>query len=214
MPYSPPVVGPPCRRYIHSARQHSAHRISLPKFSSVGIQFSSDLWYLEKVDLCVYSTDKWSGCKIAALLRQIHNVKFLTLNLEFVEPLISYMEQISLQCSPFSELKSLKIYPVYVRSDDEAHKKVNMSTKVINYMLDGSPSATFTLISYEEVKEKQQKAHALANAVEAQNLMARLHVTLEKEKTNIENNRTRMESLEEDTHEQGMAPVEKMQLHF
>ncbi|KAK9059850.1 hypothetical protein SSX86_020554 [Deinandra increscens subsp. villosa] len=195
-------------------------------FSGSGVlQFSTELPYLEKVDLCVFSRDKWNGCRISALLQQLRNVKFLTLNLEFVEPLISYMERISLQPSPFSNLESLKIYPVYIHSDDEAHKKVNLTSKVMTYLLDGSPSATFTLISYEEIKEKQQKAQAIANAATAESLMASLLVLLEKEKANIETDGTRMSPMgrheenstdeeKNETEDQVQAPVERMQLHF
>ncbi|KAI3760296.1 hypothetical protein L1987_50689 [Smallanthus sonchifolius] len=93
--------------------------------------------------------------RIDALLRQFHNVKFVTLNVEFLKPLVSH------------------------------------------------------------------KARALANAVKAQKLMASFQVMLEKEKANIESNRTGMDqgktpmaSHEADAHDQGTAPVERMQLHF
>ncbi|KAF5781726.1 putative F-box domain, leucine-rich repeat domain superfamily, F-box-like domain superfamily [Helianthus annuus] len=49
------------------------------------LQFSTELRSLEKVDLRVYFADLWSGSRIAGLLQQLHNVKFLTLNLELVE---------------------------------------------------------------------------------------------------------------------------------
>ncbi|XP_022038978.1 uncharacterized protein LOC110941622 isoform X2 [Helianthus annuus] len=125
------------------------------------------------------------------------------------------MEQISLQPSPFSNLKKLKIYPVYVPRDDEAHEKVTMPTKVLNYLLDGSPSATLTMISYEEVKAKQQKAQAFANAVEAQKRMSSLQGLLEKEKANIETRTNRRKApTEADTHDQGKTQVENVQLHF
>ncbi|KAJ0734324.1 hypothetical protein HanPI659440_Chr11g0418721 [Helianthus annuus] len=180
------------------------------------LQFSTELHSLEKVDLRVYFADLWSGSRIAGLLQQLHNVKFLTLNLELVEPFTSYMESISLQPSPFSKLNSLKIYPVYVPSDDDAHMKITMSTKVLSYLLDGSPGATFKMISYEEVKEQQQKARAFENAVAAKNLMVDLQEMLEKEKADIDaqtdRGKTPMECQE--AAEQGKAPVEKVQLQF
>ncbi|XP_076920471.1 uncharacterized protein LOC143581602 [Bidens hawaiensis] len=122
------------------------------------------------------------------------------------------MERISPQPSPFCNLKSLKVYPDYVPLDDETHERVNLSTKVINYLLDGSPGATFTLISYEEIKEKKQKARALANAAAAQKLMVDLQVMLEREKANIETHRD--QPVEADAHDQGKSPLEKVQLHF
>ncbi|KAK9060693.1 hypothetical protein SSX86_021399 [Deinandra increscens subsp. villosa] len=194
------------------------------------LKFTTELPSLEKVDLrishedrwSIYHEDTWSCCRIAALLQGIHNAKFLTLNLEFIEPLNSYMEGISFQ-PPFSNLKSLKIYPVDLPSDE--HKKIVMTPKVINYFLDGSPSATFTLISYEEIKEKRQKAQAIANATEAQNLMANLQAMLERKKANFETELTRMPPMENreenstdeeeiDTIDQGKQPVEKLQLQF
>ncbi|MFS7985958.1 hypothetical protein Hanom_Chr11g01004791 [Helianthus anomalus] len=54
------------------------------------LQFSTELHSLEKVDLRVYFTDLWSGSTIAGLLQQLHNVKFLTLNLELVEVLWNF----------------------------------------------------------------------------------------------------------------------------
>ncbi|KAI7751517.1 hypothetical protein M8C21_022429 [Ambrosia artemisiifolia] len=171
---------------------YGKHLVTAPNLASLVfessylLKFYTDLCYLEKVDVCINYRDVWNGCRVAELLQQLHNVKFLTLNLELVKMLSSYLEQISLQPSPFSNLKSLKIYPVYVPSDDESHKRVKVSTEVINYLLDGSPTATFTLISYEEIKEKQQKVQAIENAAKAQKLMAKLQVMLEQEKANIE----------------------------
>ncbi|KAJ0578420.1 putative F-box domain, leucine-rich repeat domain superfamily, F-box-like domain superfamily [Helianthus annuus] len=185
------------------------------KLDYVAFYDEKDLCSLEKVDLCIYSSLMWSGPRIACLLQQLHNVKFLTFNLELVKPLSSYMEQISLQPSPFSNLKKLKIYPLYVPRDNEAYEKVTMSTKVLNYLLDGSPSATLTMISYEEVKAKQQKAQAFANAVEAQKRMSSLQDLLEKEKANIETRTNRWKApTEADTHDQGKTQVENVQLHF
>ncbi|KAJ0571151.1 putative leucine-rich repeat domain superfamily, F-box-like domain superfamily [Helianthus annuus] len=212
------VVAPQLKN-LTIRRCYGKHLIAAPNLvsfsSSCLLQFSTDLCSLEKVDLCIYSSLMWSGPRIACLLQQLHNVKFLTFNLELVKPLSSYMEQISLQPSPFSNLKKLKIYPLYVPRDNEAYEKVTMSTKVLNYLLDGSPSATLTMISYEEVKAKQQKAQAFANAVEAQKRMSRLQDLLEKEKANIETRTNRRKApTEADTHDQGKTQVENVQLHF
>ncbi|KAJ0923791.1 putative F-box domain, leucine-rich repeat domain superfamily, F-box-like domain superfamily [Helianthus annuus] len=220
------VVAPQLKN-LTIRRCYGKHLIAAPNLASLlfsssffgspcFLQFSTDLCSLEKVDLCIYSSTAWSGSRIACLLQQLHY------------PLSSYMEQISLQPSPFSNLKKLKIYPVYVPRDDEAHEKVTMPTKVLNYLLDGSPSATLTMISYEsgvflcslyvklqEVKAKQQKAQAFANAVEAQKRMSSLQGLLEKEKANIETRTNRRKApTEADTHDQGKTQVENVQLHF
>ncbi|KAJ0677849.1 putative F-box domain, leucine-rich repeat domain superfamily, F-box-like domain superfamily [Helianthus annuus] len=145
---------------------HSHHLITAPNLttlcfrSSYLLQFSTDMHSLEKVDFHIYSAHKWTGSRIAALLQQIRSVKFLTLNLKFIKLVSSYMERVSRQPSPFTNLKSLKIHPDRV---DKEHKKVNVSTQVIKYLLAGSPTATFTMISYKEFKEQQQKAQAFAN---------------------------------------------------
>ncbi|KAJ0790194.1 putative leucine-rich repeat domain superfamily, F-box-like domain superfamily [Helianthus annuus] len=219
------VVAPQLKN-LTIRRCYGKHLIAAPNLASLlfsssffgspcFLQFSTDLCSLEKVDLCIYSSTAWSGSRIAYLLQQLHNVKFLTFNLELVKPLSSYMEQISLQPSPFSNLKKLKIYPLYVPRDNETYEKVTMSTKVLNYLLDGSPSATLTMISYEEVKAKQQKAQAFAIAVEAQKRMSSLQDLLEKEKANIETRTNRRKApTEADTHDQGKTQVENVQLHF
>ncbi|XP_076910695.1 F-box/LRR-repeat protein At3g26922-like [Bidens hawaiensis] len=145
--------------YCRGMHQITASNLASLLFDgSCLLKFSTDLPSLEKVGLCIRSPDVWRPYKIARLLHQLRNAKFLKLNLEFLEPLISCMERISPQPSPFCNLKSLKVYPDYVPLDDETHERVNLSTKVINYLLDGSPGATFTLISYEEIREKKQKA--------------------------------------------------------
>ncbi|XP_076954302.1 uncharacterized protein LOC143628655 [Bidens hawaiensis] len=199
-------------------RCYGKHVIDAPNLASLlfhsecRLRFSTDLPSLEKVDLCICSRDIWGPYRIACLLHQLLNVKFLKLNLEFLEPLISCLGEISPQPSLFSNLKSLKVYPVYVTLDDKPHEKIILSTQVINFLLDGSPGATFTLISYEEIKEKMQKARASANAAAAQKLMTDLQVLLEKEKDNIETNMNH--PVEADAHDQGKSPVEKVQLQF
>ncbi|KAK1439483.1 hypothetical protein QVD17_05302 [Tagetes erecta] len=132
------------------------------------------------------------------------------------------MEHISLQPPPFCNLKSLKIHPVRILSDDEAHKYVRLATKVISYLREGSPTATFRMISYEELKEKEQQAQAFANASEAQHRMDEFQTMIKDEKTVIEEmsktymdgmNKA-MESHEAETHDQGNAPMEKMNQYF
>ena len=55
------------------------------------------------------------------------------------------MELISYQPSPFVNLKSLKVYP----GDSFVKVLETIPAEVKKYLLDGSPSATFTEVSYE-----------------------------------------------------------------
>lgn len=87
--------------------------------------------------------------------------------------LSSSVEVISHQPSPFASLKNLKVYPsksikIYPVKDlgeyllkileidptdqhdqEQAAMEINLSTEVKNYLLDGSPDATFTVVSRE-----------------------------------------------------------------
>ncbi|XP_076902142.1 F-box/LRR-repeat protein At3g26922-like [Bidens hawaiensis] len=111
---------------------------------NLSFEFSTDLLHLEKVDICAQCSREDKEHKIVRLLQQFHNVKFLTLNLEFVK-FLSSVELISHQPSPFANLKSLKIYTHYVSLNEKARTKVTMSIEVKNYLLDGSPGATVTI---------------------------------------------------------------------
>nr|GEW44755.1 hypothetical protein [Tanacetum cinerariifolium] len=108
--------------------------------------FSNGFGPLEKVDLCVSCRDIKYALKMFSLLQHLHSVKFLRLNLEIVELLSSSLELLSDLPSSFSNLKSLKIYPNDV---ERTPKKANMSMEVKNYLLDGSLSATFTMVTRE-----------------------------------------------------------------
>lgn len=46
---------------------------------------------LENADLCIFRPTKADAHKIVCLLQKLHNVKFLTLNLEILEVLISHL---------------------------------------------------------------------------------------------------------------------------
>lgn len=61
----------------------------------------------------------------------------------------SSMELFSNQASPFVNLKSLKVYPVYVTSGEQTQNELTMPNEVKSYLLGGSPGATFTMVSYE-----------------------------------------------------------------
>nr|GFA64985.1 hypothetical protein [Tanacetum cinerariifolium] len=86
--------------------------------------------------------------------------------------LSSSVEPLSHQHSPFANLKRLKIYPL------ELMKKANLPIKVINFILDNSPNATFVMISREEILADN-------NAKKAKSHMADLRLLLEKEMARI-----------------------------
>ncbi|PWA64302.1 F-box domain, Leucine-rich repeat domain, L domain-like protein [Artemisia annua] len=102
---------------------------------------------LDKADMNMLYPLKSNASKILAQIQLLHNVKFLTLNLEIIQCLSSCVELISHQPCPFANLKSLKIYPQDAYWFDDPKNKVTISTQVINYFLDSSPSTTFTVIS-------------------------------------------------------------------
>ncbi|GJZ15256.1 F-box domain containing protein [Tanacetum coccineum] len=148
--------------------------------------FSNGFGSLEKVDLRVSCLDLKDAPKMFSLLQHLHSVKFLRLNLEIVELLSSSAELVFNQPSPFSNLKSLKIYPKDVDSKERTQKKANMSVEVKNYLLDGSPSATFTMVSREEVVAKM-------NTDLAQERMDNLRSRLEWEVAKTETNRAQID---------------------
>lgn len=79
----------------------------------------------------------------------------------FLQLLSSSMELISLQPSPFVNLKSLMIYPEKVYKDGQEEEKLTMSTEVKNYLLDGSPSATLRMVSHEVFRPCQYIIYAM-----------------------------------------------------
>ncbi|KAI3713664.1 hypothetical protein L1987_72247 [Smallanthus sonchifolius] len=182
------------------------------------LRLSTDLLHLDKVDMRInyppYGNKAYTH-KIVCLFEQLHSVKFLTLNLELVKLLSSSVELISHQPSPFVNLKCLKIYPPnYV-----TEPKVTMSTEIKNYLLDGSPGATLTMVSHEEIR-------AVMNVASARNRMGELQVLLDQWKENSETNKSHMkqneapmESHTTTVHEQGevethRARDKKMKCHF
>ncbi|KAJ0702193.1 putative F-box domain, leucine-rich repeat domain superfamily, F-box-like domain superfamily [Helianthus annuus] len=157
------------------------------------LQLSTDDYLsLEKADICVPRPK--DAHQVLRMLQRLHNVKFLTLNVEIVELLSSSVELITNQPSPFANLKSLKIQPDIDFSDLGEHERADMSAKVRSYLLDGSPDATFTTVSREDVR-------AIKNTKLAQNLITELSALLEQEKASIE---TKMAKL----HEHGKAHVD------
>ncbi|KAI7739816.1 hypothetical protein M8C21_024280, partial [Ambrosia artemisiifolia] len=143
--------------------------------------------FLEKADISVYRPQNVH--QVLYLLPQLHNVKSLTLNLEIVELLSSFVELMSLQLqpSPFANLKSLKIYPE--REEVPEHESVTMSAEVKSYLLDSSLGATFTLVTREDVRVARTTKLA-------QNRIAALRAQLEQEKTRTDTKMTKI-------HEQG-----------
>ncbi|GJW56325.1 F-box domain containing protein [Tanacetum coccineum] len=86
----------------------------------------------------------------------------------------------SMTCLDFSseEFSRFPIYP----ADENVKKEVNMSPEVNKYLLDGSPSVTFTIVSREAGILKQEDIRAMRNSILAQSLMAELRELLEQEK--------------------------------
>ncbi|PWA66628.1 F-box domain, Leucine-rich repeat domain, L domain-like protein [Artemisia annua] len=167
--------------------------------------YGDDFHYLEKADISISAPYREDPQNIVGLFQLLHSVKDLTLNLEILEHLSSSVEIISHQHSPLANLKSIKIYPLLV---DKWQLPRDMSTEVKNYLLDGSPGATFTMVSREDYNtiissvstyvsyERyciMQEIIAERNATCAKKLMAKLQVRLEQEKDDIETNRTHIE---------------------
>lgn len=187
------VVAPQLKNLTirHSLHKDLQYRISTPDLSSLRYNgyhplrlFTKGFSYLEKVYVGAYGEDVADAHRMLRLLQQLQSVKFLTLSLEIVEVLSSSVELISGQPSPFTNLKMLKIHPEKVDLKEQAQKKVNMSMEVKNYLLDGSPSATFILVSHEE-KVAEMRAES------AQKQMDYLRERLEWEIANIETNMSR-----------------------
>ncbi|GJX92003.1 hypothetical protein Tco_0345329 [Tanacetum coccineum] len=173
---------------------------------------------LEKVDLSISSPQRTYVHKIGDLFQRIHSVKALSLGMEIVELLSTSEEVISHQPSPFLCLKSLKIYPLeglktldllslrfsplesslqmfptQLGQEQEA-MKIKFSSEVAYYLLDSSSNATFTMVSYEEVR-------AIKITKVAHRLMADLWETLEEPETKrayVESKKTLANSCRED----------------
>ncbi|KAJ0666160.1 putative F-box domain, leucine-rich repeat domain superfamily, F-box-like domain superfamily [Helianthus annuus] len=112
------------------------------------VHISKDtLHSLENLDI---GTLKADASKIFGLLQHLHGVKFLALNVELVEFLSASMELISSPPSPFTNLKSLEFYEVFKPLEKP------LSTEIMKYFLDGSPSASFKLTTYEERLQRRR----------------------------------------------------------
>ncbi|KAF5767284.1 hypothetical protein HanXRQr2_Chr14g0622501 [Helianthus annuus] len=80
---------------------------------------------------------------------------------KILQLLSSFVEQLAHLPSPFANLKSLKIHPERERLKVREHKRVEMSAEVRSYLLDGSPGATFTMVSREDIKSMKKLAENL-----------------------------------------------------
>ncbi|XP_076889699.1 F-box/LRR-repeat protein At1g55660-like [Bidens hawaiensis] len=138
------------------------------------LEFSAgSLPSLEEVDLCIRKPRKTEAHTIFGLLQKFHGIKCLTINLEALEVVSSSVELISNQPSPFANLKKLNIYPVNIQAEANAV----VSNEVKNYLLGRSPSASFTMVTREEIKANDTTL--------ADHLMAELRVILDRDKANI-----------------------------
>ncbi|KAJ0431819.1 putative F-box domain, leucine-rich repeat domain superfamily, F-box-like domain superfamily [Helianthus annuus] len=176
----------------HCSAEHVISSPHLASFLYEGfypLNLSTDGFHsLEKADICISVSQEEYAHRIICLLQHLRSAKFLTLNLELVETLSSFLDLNLHQPSPFVNLKSLKIYPQTAYSWNPASKKVKVaiSTELKSYLLDGSPGATFTMVLREEI--------------EARKLISKLGVLLEKEKDNTKTSSACVE--------RGEAPVE------
>ncbi|PWA33914.1 F-box domain, Leucine-rich repeat domain, L domain-like protein [Artemisia annua] len=119
----------------------------------INLNFTADDFHsLEKVDICISSPYDEVPFEVVDLLQRLHSVKSLALNLEILEFLSSHVEGLSHQPSPFGNLESLKVYPKKVHEWELPKEIVTVSREVKNYLLDGSPSAKFTMVSREECR--------------------------------------------------------------
>ncbi|XP_071690107.1 F-box/LRR-repeat protein At3g26922-like [Rutidosis leptorrhynchoides] len=108
---------------------------------------------LEKVDFYMSTPYEEDGYFVIKILQQFRNVKYLTLGLEIVELLESSLGIVSDMPSPFTKLKTLKIYPGW----EEGEKKANIPTEIKDFLLNASPSATVSIYSREDVKGLKSK---------------------------------------------------------
>ncbi|GJU87955.1 F-box domain containing protein [Tanacetum coccineum] len=177
--------------YNRDCLREYKHLISAPNLISLiyegydPLPLSTDGFHsLEKVDLCIcdISQEAAEALEIVRLFQQIQSVKFLTLNLEILELLSSYVRVISHHPPPFANLKSLDIYPKMVNAW-ETPKDI---TEVKNYLLDSSQGATFTMVS-------RQEAIADMNATQARLRMADWKRYLDTEKDIFETIRDHMQ---------------------
>nr|GEV96773.1 hypothetical protein [Tanacetum cinerariifolium] len=140
---------------------------------------------LEKVDICISCPSKEDPHRIVGLLQRLHGVKYLTLNIEILEHLSSYVGLFAHQPSLFANLKNLIIYRERLYKDNMANEKADMSTELKNYLLHSSPGATLTIVSREDTI-------AVKNVTSAEDLMTKLRVLLEQETANTETNKARI----------------------
>ncbi|KAI7739812.1 hypothetical protein M8C21_024276 [Ambrosia artemisiifolia] len=191
------VVAPQLKN-ITITNWRGIHLVSTPNLASLQcegrsfpLQVSAELLHLEMVDICVLhpGDSRKDAHEIVCLLQKLHCVKFLTLNPEIIKVLCLYVELISHQSSPFANLKSLKIhpkiYPDYVTLTEQTQAEVTMSTEVKNYFLDGSPDASFKMVSHEDIRAMQKTKLA-------QSLITELQALLEQDKASIETKMVKM----------------------
>ncbi|KAL7610841.1 hypothetical protein Lser_V15G10546 [Lactuca serriola] len=112
------------------------------------VQFSNDRFHsLNKVTICLsdyYPTmpcKEESARKIINMLQQLHSARYLTLNADIVEYISLFPDLLSQHPAPFSNLICLTM--------DYCKKKdafiVTMSSETRKFLLENSPSATFTM---------------------------------------------------------------------
>ncbi|MFS7926183.1 putative F-box domain, leucine-rich repeat domain superfamily, F-box-like domain superfamily [Helianthus anomalus] len=126
-------------------------------FKYVSLQLSTEGFdSLEKVNLSLsmpYYEPKRFFPLLLSLFQKIHSTKYLVINLDIIETLSLCLDQLSLEPSPFDNLKCLKINMVSQKQKDHIP---TVPTQVRNYFLENSPSATL-IMDLPQVPQKRSR---------------------------------------------------------
>nr|GEU47423.1 hypothetical protein [Tanacetum cinerariifolium] len=178
---------------------------------------------LDKVDLCISSPQKTDVHKIRDLFQRLHSVKSLALSLEIVELLSTSKEVISHQLSPFTSLKSFKIYPLQglkawkseycieryplksildmfeTQPDQEQEAMtIKLCVEVTNYFLGSSSNATFTMVSHEEARAIKITIVAYHTMTVLWEILGNIEAYTDTKRANVEWKKTLADSFDED----------------
>ncbi|KAI7736082.1 hypothetical protein M8C21_023699, partial [Ambrosia artemisiifolia] len=139
-------------------QQHLRNRPSSQSQSQIGDGFPS----LEEAQLSFHilrALKKSDASTIISLLHKFHNVKHLSLSIEIIQLLNSFVDLIPHQPSPLANLESLKILPKMYCLMYHKHMRVVMYNKLRKYLLNASPKATLTEVLRAECCDATACAH-------------------------------------------------------
>nr|XP_043625413.1 F-box/FBD/LRR-repeat protein At1g16930-like [Erigeron canadensis] len=183
----------PQLRNLSVTDYNGTYTISAPELNSLSyagysplIFFKDNILSLEKVDILVHHPEMLHPGSIVGLLQKLHGVKSITLNLEIMEHLSSFVKISSHQASSLASLRNLKVYPLDSYKSEHQNQVITLPTEVSNYFLNSSPSATLTMVSRKEMT-------AIRNAVSAEKLMGELQELLEQWQAKSETRLARVE---------------------